>query len=353
MKISLTSSFARVISSSATGRDPGGGLHSPHFLGLYSGAPARSLDVRMPTRLGTGIRTKLCHTVLFASAVLWTGCFGTHDDLHDASVDATPRDASPFDSGDRPDGGREAGPDADPYDAGWPDADPYDAGWPDAAPDDAGWPDGSPPPPPECIPGLSYSCTCADGRDGIRMCRPDRTYGVCGCAVDPPPPGRCTAGRDLVCACPDGRLGAQVCRADGSYGTCECAGEPVSPSERLLAIFRRVTDGMIGQWSGTYETPWRGVEAIHIEFRADGTYATDPGALYWGPRGARGYQFRTVDVYASGYVHGDIRLLGPRAPFDIMDRMVLSDDAMQLTMEIWLRDRGHIGPPVLRLRRVR
>jgi FG-GAP-like repeat len=36
-------------------------------------------------------------------------------------------------------------------------------------------------PPPGCVPGMSISCACTDGRMGAQVCLTDRTYGMCLC----------------------------------------------------------------------------------------------------------------------------------------------------------------------------
>lgn len=262
---------------------------------------------------------------------LSVGCSGSHV-------------AEPF-----PDGGPRADDlDADPpwFDGGPPTPPPDSGPWLDGGPRDSEprWVEVGPPPPPPWLDGGP-----PDSAPPVWDGGPD--------AEPPLPPSEsgCETGRELRCTCLDSRVGTQTCTVDGSFAACECFGDPVGPSDLLLYTFERVTEGMVGRWVGSIDTPWEGVQPVDISFRDDGTYTTGAFALYWGPESSAPHPYRTVDVYASGYVHGDIQLWPGEeriTPY-ILDSIELSADGNELIFELWNRDRDHAGPPLLRLQRRR
>src|SRR5438105_4687158 len=61
--------------------------------------------------------------------------------------------------------------------------------------------------PPECVPGRTADCRCADLSDGVQVCQPDGTYGACQCAAGPGHDMSSGDGGPVTDAQPDGAPG--------------------------------------------------------------------------------------------------------------------------------------------------
>lgn len=123
----------------------------------------------------------------------------------------------------------------------------------------------------------------------------------------PPDPGCMTSGAQ-TCTCTDGRTGVRQCRSDDTFGACVCGD---SDQDHLA----RLRGGIVGLWQGTRTTIWDGTQPVLVEFLANGTH----GALcvarcsvfYWGidgpPTPARVYAL--YDVTADRTGRGDLDII--------------------------------------------
>ena len=150
-------------------------------------------------------------------------------------------------------------------------------------------------------------------------------------------PEACNPGEVIRCACPPSSSGQQFCRSDGTLGCCWCPNQ--SESDRLMCL----RQAMVGTWRGVITTPWQPSYTANVEFRADGTYASqcdtpDCTTFYYGEDGAQGgREYELFDVRPNGNGVGRLSVVfgGGNAQWGDLDNVEVSEREDRLEFNFW------------------